>query len=208
MRWPVFLLVLAAASDASAQYVVPLATADGQVACTQGMTGLGRPPGGWRAVRDPEAPGGWALTETTGDATDLRFPFCISTETVARDFDATLRFKIVGGGREQAAGLMFRALDATDYLVVRASALDRMARLYRLQGGRRSQLASREADVVPGKWHALRVLAVVDRLEVWLDGQSLFSFVDRNSVRSGAIGIWSQSDSVALFGSLLVGRPP
>ena len=53
------------ASPAFAQLVVPLTTADGRVACTQGMTGVGRPPS-WQPVADPDAPDGWALAETAG----------------------------------------------------------------------------------------------------------------------------------------------
>jgi len=204
MRLLAFLLALLAASPAYAQLVVPLATADGKVGCLQGMTGIGRPPG-WQAVKDADAPNGWALAETTGDSTDLHFPFCISTEAAARNFDATLRFRPVSGTREQAGGLMFRAQDATDYLVARASALDNTVKLYRMTGGRRSQLASTEATVVAGKWHDLRVLAVDRRIEVFLDGTSVIVATDPGIVRPGAIGVWSPSDSLTHFGSLLVG---
>ena len=60
MRLLVFLALILAAAPAWAQYVVPLATADGRVGCTQGMTGIGRPQN-WEAVKDADAPGGWAL---------------------------------------------------------------------------------------------------------------------------------------------------
>ena len=53
MRFPLALALLLLASPASAQLVVPLTTPDGRVACTQGMTGIGRPPD-WQAVADPD----------------------------------------------------------------------------------------------------------------------------------------------------------
>jgi hypothetical protein len=53
----------------------------------------------------------------------------------------------------------------------------------------------------------LRVLAVDKRIEVFFDGVSMFALEDRGIVRPGAIGVWSPSDSVTHFGSLLVGRP-
>ena len=205
MRFPFLtLLAIVVAAPAHAQFVIPLATSDGRIGCIQGMTGIGRPPG-WQAVKDAEAPGGWALAETTRDSTDLHFPFCISTDATARDFDATLRFKPVSGTREQAGGLMFRAWDATDYFVARASALDGTVKLYRMIGGRRAQLATKDAKVTLGKWHELRVLAVDKRIEVFFDGVSMFALEDRGIVRPGAIGVWSPSDSVTHFGSLLVG---
>ena len=73
MRFLLALAMLLVASPAFAQLVVPLTTADGRVACTQGMTGVGRPPN-WQPVADPDAPDGWALTESAGDPADLRFP--------------------------------------------------------------------------------------------------------------------------------------
>jgi len=201
-----FLLVLAmvlVASPAFAQLVVPLTTADGRVACTQGMTGVGRPPS-WQPVADPDAPDGWALAETAGDPADLRFPLCISGQTVTRDFDATLRFKPISGTRAQVAGLMFRAQSASDYYVVRANALDNSVRLYRMEKGKRSQLASKEAPIEAGKWHSLRVIAANERFEVALDGKTLFDVNDRSLPLSGPLGVWSQADSVTRYGSLLV----
>ena len=109
------------ALPASAQLVVPLTTPDGRVGCTQGKTGIGRPPD-WRAVRDADGPDGWALVESEPDPTDQRFPLCISEQASGRDFDATLRFKPISGSRDQVAGFMFRAQSANDYYVVRAHA--------------------------------------------------------------------------------------
>ena len=195
--------LIVASAPAAAQYVIPLTTGDGRVGCTQGMTGIGRPQL-WEAVRDETAPGGWALSEVAGDSTDLHFPFCIDTQMAARDFDATMRFKIVSGIREQAAGLMFRARDATDYYVARASALDGTVKLYRMLGGRRSQLASAPMPVKAGNWSEMRVVATKGKIEVSLDGKLALSFTDRSSPQAGTIGVWTQSDSKVLFSSLLV----
>jgi hypothetical protein len=203
MRFLLALAMLLVASPAYAQLVVPLTTADGRVACTQGMTGLGRSPS-WQPVADPDAPDGWALAETAGDATDLRFPLCISPQAVTRDFDATLRFKPISGTRAQVAGLMFRAQSASDYYVVRANSLDNSVRLYRMEKGKRSQLAAKDAPIEAGKWHSLRVIAANERFEVALDGKTLFDVTDRSLPQSGPLGVWSQADSVTRYGSLLV----
>jgi Domain of Unknown Function (DUF1080) len=203
MRFLLALAMLFLASPVLAQLVVPLTTPDGRVACTQGMTGVGRPPN-WQPVADPDGPDGWALTETAGDPADLRFPLCISQQGVARDFDATLRFKPISGTRAQVAGLMFRAQSANDYYVVRANSLDNSVRLYRMEKGKRSQLAAKEAPLEAGQWHSLRVVAANDRFEVALDGKTLFDVTDRSLPQSGPLGVWSQADSVTRYGSLLV----
>jgi hypothetical protein len=203
MRFLLASAMLFLASPAFAQLVLPLTTPDGRVACTQGMTGVGRPPS-WQPVADPDAPDGWALVEMAGDPADLRFPLCISGQTVTRDFDATLRFKPISGTRAQVAGLMFRAQSASDYYVVRANSLDNSVRLYRMEKGKRSQLASKEAPIEAGKWHSLRVIAANERFEVALDGKTLFDVTDRSLPQSGPLGVWSQADSVTRYGSLLV----
>jgi hypothetical protein len=203
MRCLAFLLVLLLTGPAAGQLVAPLTTSDGRVACTQGMTGIGRP-AAWKAIADPEALGGWALAETAGDATDLRFPLCISEQTLARDLDATLRFKPVSGTRERTAGLVLRGQSANDYYVVRASALDNSVRLYRVQRGQRSQLVGKDATVKTGQWHELRAVLVNDHFDVSLNGMKLFEATDRSLIRVGAVGVWSQADSLTHFGSLLV----
>ena len=208
MRFILSLLpLLFLGSQAAAQAVVPLTTPDGRVGCTQGKTGIGRA-AAWEAVADPDGPNGWSLVETAADATDQRFPLCIYEPATARDFDATLRFKPVSGTHDQVAGFMFRAQSANDYYVVRASARDNSVRLYRMDKGKRSQLAMREAPVTLGQWHSLRVIAVSDRIEVALDGKTLFEVTDRTLMQPGPVGVWSQGDSVTHYGSLLIGPPP
>ena len=203
MRFLLLILSLCIASPALAQLMVPLGMPDGKVGCFPGQTGIGRP-SVWTSVADPEAHGGWALAETGGDATDLRFPLCVSPEAGSRDFDASLRFKPVSGTRDKAAGLIFRAQNGSDYYVVKASALDNTVRLYRMLGGRRMQLASKEIEVKTGQWQTLRVAALVDRIEAWLDDKPLFGVNDRSLMHPGAIGVWSQADSLTYYGLLLV----
>jgi hypothetical protein len=206
MRLAVALLSIAIAGPAAAQMVVPLTTPDGRIACTQGMTGIGARTA-WQVIADPDGPSGWVLAETSADPTDLRFPFCVSEQAVARDFDATLRFKPLSGTRARVGGLIFRAQSGNDYYVVRANSLDNSVRLYRMEKGKRSQLASKEAAIEADKWHTLRVVAFNDRIEVALDGKPLFDVTDRSLLQAGVMGVWSQADSVTHYGSMLVGPP-
>jgi len=206
MRCLVFLAAMTLAAPASAQLVAPLLTSDGKISCIQGMTGIGRPPG-WEAIADPTAIGGWVLAETTGDSTDLHFPMCIAQQVAVLDVDATLRFKAMAGTRDRAGGMVLRAQNATDYYVVVASARDNAIRIYRMQGGRRSLVAAKEVPVTSGEWHKLRVMLVGDKFEVSLDGKAVLTTTDRSLMLPGAVGVWSQSDSVIYFDSLLIGPP-
>jgi len=207
MRIFAFVAAVLFATPALAQLVAPLVTSDGKIACIQGMTGIGRPPGGWEAIADKTAIGGWALAETTGDSTDLHFPMCIAQQIAVRDVDASVRFKPVAGTRDRAGGLVLRAQNAADYYVVVASARDNAIRIYRMQGGRRSLIASKEVPVTSGEWHKLGVLLVGDKFEISLDGKAVLTATDRSLMLPGAVGVWSQSDSVIYFDSLLLGPP-
>jgi hypothetical protein len=208
MRCAVIAATLALlASPAAAQLVAPLTTSDGRIACIQGITGVGRA-AQWEAVKDPAALGGWALSETGGDATDLHFPLCISAQTVARDVDATLRFKAVGGRHVRAAGLVLRAQSANDYYVVRADALEGKVQLYRMQRGRRALIKSQDdVAIASDQWHALRVILKGSNFEVSLDDKPLFKATDASLPMAGTVGVWSQADSLIRFGSLLVAPP-
>jgi hypothetical protein len=207
------LFVVAAAvalftSPASAQLVAPLTTSDGRIACLQGITGTGQV-AHWEAVKDSVALGGWALSETGGDATDLHFPLCVSTQTIARDVDATLRFKVVGGTHARAAGLILRGQSATDYYVVRADALEGTVRLYRMVGGRRALIKAQDkADISSDQWHALRAIVKGNNFDVSLDDKPMFTATDRSLPLPGTVGVWSQADSLIHFGSLVVAPVP
>ena len=167
MRFLLFLALLLPL-PAAAQLIAPLTLPDGRIACTQGKTGAGRVTD-WKAVPDPSAPGGWALSETAGDATDLRFALCISEQT---------------------------------------DALEGSVRLYRMMRGRRAQIAAKDVEVASDQWHALRVILKGNTFEVSLDDTPLFKATDASLPQPGTVGVWSQADSIILFGSLLVAPPP
>ena len=201
-------LLMSVMTSAQAQLVAPLTTSDGRIACLQGMTGVGHP-AQWEAVKDPVALGGWALSETGGDATDLHFPLCVSTQTIARDVDATLRFKAIGGTHARAAGLILRGQSANDYYVVRADALEGTVRLYRMLGGRRAMIKGEDkADVASDQWHALRVILKGNSFDVSLDDKPMFKATDSSLLLPGTVGVWSQADSLIRFGSLVVAPVP
>jgi hypothetical protein len=206
MRCFAFLAMFLLALPASAQLVAPLTTSDGRVACSQGVTGIGRPPG-WKAVAEPRALGGWALAETTGDTTELHFPICISEQTVALDVDAILRFKPVSGTVARTGGIVLRARSGAEYYVVAANALDGSIRIYRMEKGRRAQIAAKDVAIATGQWHELRVVLVKDSFKVSLDGSEVLSASDRGLGLPGTLGVWSQADSVTYFGALVVAAP-
>ena len=74
--------------------------------------------------------------------------------------------------------------------------------------GRRAQIAAKDVEVTSDQWHALRVILKGNNFEVSLDDAPLFKATDASLPQPGTVGVWSQADSIILFGSLLVAPPP
>ena len=116
------------------------------------------------------------------------------------DVDVSVRFKPISGREDASGGIVFRFSEGR-YYVVRANALEDNFRLY-YYDQRRYQLAT--AKVTPpalGQWHTLRVIAIADLVQAYLDGQLLLNHRD-SRFRSGQIGLWTKADSVTAFDDL------
>jgi len=116
------------------------------------------------------------------------------------EVDVLVRFNPISGREDASGGIVFRFSDGR-YYVVRANALEDNFRLY-YYDQKRYQLAT--ATVKPpalGQWHTLRVVAVGDLIQAYLDGKLLLNHRD-SRFRSGAVGLWTKSDSVTAFDGL------
>jgi len=122
------------------------------------------------------------------------------------DVDVSVRFKPISGREDASGGIVFRFSEGK-YYVVRANALENNFRLYYYDRGRH-QLAT--ATVEPpslGQWHTLRVIAVADLIQAYLDGKLLLNHRD-SRFQSGQVGLWTKSDSVTAFDDLVVKSNP
>ena len=160
----------------------------------------------WRNVT-----GQWAVEEMGGApsgtkvlmqrATSNEFNVIVAP-TAYRDVDVTMKFKPISGREDASGGIVFRFNDGK-YYVVRANALENNFRLYYYDRGRR-QLAS--ASVKPpalGQWHTLRVVAVGDQIQAWLNGTQYLDHRD-SRFTSGAVGLWTKADSITAFDDLVI----
>jgi hypothetical protein len=87
--------------------------------------------------------------------------------------------------------------------VIRANALENNFRLYHYDRSRR-QIAGAEIPAPAlGAWHTIRVVAVGDRIQGYLNGKLLIDHRD-NHIPSGGVGLWTKADSVTAFSELSV----
>lgn len=168
-----------------------------------GRTGQGAT-GDWRVVGDPSAVAGKAIAQVSPDRTDYRFPLAIYQPLSARDVEATVRFKPVGGRVDQAGGIAVRLTSPDDYYVVRANALENNVRLYRVSQGRREQIAGIDIPVIGGQWHTLGLRAEADRFTVSYDGRVLFGAVAGSYADAGHVALWTKADSITHFDTIAI----
>jgi len=54
-----------------------------------------------------------------------------------------------------------------------------------------------------GQWHTVRVVAVGDRIQAWLDGRMLLEHRD-SRFKLGRVGLWTKADSITAFDDFVV----
>jgi Domain of Unknown Function (DUF1080) len=120
------------------------------------------------------------------------------------DVDATVRFRPISGKEDASGGIIFRATDGRNYLLVRANSLENNFRLYKMVNGRRSTIASaRVTEPKLGEWHRIRVVAKGPKIQAYLDDTLLLDHEDK-SFTQGWVGLWTKADSVTEFADLEV----
>jgi hypothetical protein len=118
------------------------------------------------------------------------------------DLDVSMKFKPISGKEDASGGIVFR-FSRGRYYVVRANALEDNVRLYIYDRARR-QIATRSVKAPTlGQWHGLRVVAVDDRMQAWLDGQLVLEHRDAR-LKAGRVGLWTKADSVTAFDDLTI----
>ena len=118
------------------------------------------------------------------------------------DLDVTVRFRPISGREDASGGIIFRAKDGQNYLLVRANALENNFRLYTMVNGKRSTIASaRVTEPKLGEWHKIRVVAQGSKIQAYLNDALLLNH-DDNTFTSGWVGLWTKADSVTEFADL------
>jgi hypothetical protein len=54
-----------------------------------------------------------------------------------------------------------------------------------------------------GQWHTVRLVAVGDRMQAWLDGAPYLNHRDTR-FKGGRVGLWTKADSITAFDDLTI----
>jgi hypothetical protein len=152
------------------------------------------------------------LAQTDPDSTRSRFPVAVVSDVSAADVDLSVRFKPISGRVDQAAGLVWRYQNQDNYYIVRANALEGNVVLYKVEGGKRTDLPvkgegrtyGKKSAVPSNQWSILRVVANGRLFEVHFNGSKLYEVEDSTFSTPGKVGVWTKADSVTQFDDLTV----
>lgn len=174
-----------------------------------GHTANAGKPGRWIVQADGSNK---VLAQVDPDSTRSRFPVAVVSDVTAVDVEVTVRFKPISGRVDQAAGLVWRYQNQDNYYIVRANALEDNVVLYKVEGGKRTDLPLKgqgrtygaKSDVPAGQWSTLRVVASGRLFEVFFNGSKLYEVEDGTFTGAGKVGVWTKADSVTQFDDLTV----
>ena len=76
-------------------------------------------------------------------------------------------------------------------------------RLYHYDRGRHELASAAVKAPALGQWHTLRVVAIGDHMQAWLDGKLDLDHHDAR-FKSGRVGLWTKADSVTAFDDLTI----
>jgi hypothetical protein len=208
-------LWLGLAVSASAQILVdfekdkPGAPPAGFIAA---LTGSGKP-GVWVVAEDKTAPSGHqVLAQTDADPTGYRFPLCVFDGVTVKDAEISVKIKPVSGREDQGAGIVWRYRDKDNYYIVRANALEGNVVLYKVQGGKRTDLPLKGEGRTYGKktpipasaWSTLVVDVKGSTFTVSFNGTRRYEVDDTTFPDAGKVGLWTKADSVMRFDDLRI----
>jgi hypothetical protein len=176
---------------------------------TATRTGRGEPK--WTVEHDETAPSKLKVLKQSGRAT---YPLLLKDGAKIKDGFAEMQFKALAGSEDRAAGLVWRAVDANNYYVVRANALEDNVVLYKTVDGVRSSLDivgrkggyGIDVSVPSSQWLHLRVEFKGSRFKVLYNGRQLFEVEDSTFREAGMVGLWTKADSVTLFDEVAYGE--
>jgi 3-keto-disaccharide hydrolase len=181
---------------------------------------LGGPPRGWLVTMTGRGAPKWTVERDEAGGTVLRqsgkatYPLALKEASNIRDGFAEVKFKPISGSEDRAGGIVWRAMDANNYYVVRANALEDNVVLYKTVNGVRSSLDlvgqkggyGAKTAVPANQWHTLRVEFSGTRFNVVFNGKPLFAVEDATFAEAGMVGLWTKADSVTHFNDFTYGE--
>ncbi len=167
---------------------------------TKGIEGWTTVDGQWAVEDMAGAPSGKKVLVQR--ATRNQFNVMVAPAGPYTDVEVSMKFKPISGREDASGGIVFRFTDGK-YYVIRANALEDNFRLYYYVRGRRELASASVKAPALGQWHTVRIVALGDHIQGWLNGKLLLDQRDAR-FRSGRVGLWTKADSITAFDDLTI----
>lgn len=170
---------------------------------------------GWTVVDEGtnNAPSGWAATggqlvqssNIFGGSTDGSDPVKPGTyvhvgSSSWTDYEFSVRLR---SSDDDALGVMFRYQDGQNYYRFSMDRERAYRRLVKVVNGTTTILAQDAVSYTENQWYDIKVVVVLDRIQVYFDGTLLFDVVDP-SIASGKIALYCWGNANSYFDDVLV----
>jgi hypothetical protein len=205
MTRAVALIVLVAAplTAADPPFVFGLAKADlGKLPTSWEAAKTGDAEGSvWKVVADDTAPskGGLALAQTAAGPENL-FNLCVATKgRFGNNVTVSVSLKPVEGKLDQGGGVVWLYQDPNNYYLTRYNPLEENFRVYKVVGGKRTQLGTVEKIKAEPGWHAIKATHLGKEITCTFDDKYTMSVNDDTFQRPGLVGLWTKADARTRF---------
>ncbi len=111
------------------------------------------------------------LARLSSDQTGSGYHIAIASEGAYSDFQASVKFKIISGEQQRAAGLIVRFQDVDHYFVLMADAMNQRFSLCRAQTGFQGLVCTQDqhVNITIGQWHSIRAEVAAQGVAGYLD---------------------------------------
>ena len=169
-----------------------------------GFTNPGDGKATWTIAKDPKAMSGPNVLMLDAKSGGNVFNLAIAEKTSYQDVDVRTRIRANSGKEDQGGGLIWRAKDENDYYICRINPLESNFRVYKVVGGKRTQLQGVEHKAETGKWHVVRAKMVGNHIQCFVDGKKLLDVTDDTFKDAGMVGLWTKADASSSFDNIAV----
>lgn len=187
------LALLTACSSTANEEPAPSAR-DAAVAWTPAETNGVGTPAVWTMTLDAEH---GRITTVATDNTGHNYNLLLSGDTLGPDVAIRTRLRANSGLEDQGGGVVWRAQDAANYYITRWNPLENNLRIYKVENGKRTQLASISGEL-PRGWVDLSVTMRGTKILVTCGSLSL-GVEDATFVAAGKVGLWTKADACTSF---------